>query len=41
MYTNSRKFKVDQKFLAGHGQKWMWPVWSHDSEIDCISRMNG
>ena len=29
-----------QKFLSGHGQKWAWPVWSWESKIDCISRMN-
>ena len=34
--TNSLKLKVDQNFLDGHGQKWMWPVWSQDSKIDCI-----
>ena len=36
--TSSHKLKVDQKFLGGHGQKWAWPVWSRDSEIDCISQ---
>ena len=28
-----------RKFLDGHGQKWVWPVWSQDSKIGCISRM--
>ena len=40
IYTNSRKLKVDQNFLGGPGQKWVWPVWSQDSKIDCTSRMN-
>ena len=22
------------------GQKWVWPVWSWDFKIDCISEMN-
>ena len=29
-----------QKFLIGHGLKWVWPVSSQDSKIDCISRIN-
>ena len=28
-----------KKLLGGHGQKWMWPVWSWDSKIDCISKL--
>ena len=28
-----------EKVLGGHGQKWVWPVWSRDSKINCISRM--
>ena len=27
-------------FLVGHGQKWVWPIWSLDSKIDYILRMN-
>ena len=27
-------------FLGGHGQKWVWPVWSRDPKIDYIPRMN-
>ena len=27
-------------FLGGCGQKWVWPVWSRDSKIGCISRMD-
>ena len=23
---NSQRFKVDEIFLGGHGQKWVWPV---------------
>ena len=38
--TNSYKLKVDNIFWGGHGQKWAWPVWSQDSEIDCISKIN-
>ena len=37
--TKSQKLKVDRK-LVGHGQKGVWPIWSLDSEIGCISRMN-
>ena len=32
--------KADQKLLGGHGKKWVWSVWSHNSKIDCISKMN-
>ena len=28
--TNSQKLKVDQNFLVGHGQKWVWLIWSLD-----------
>ena len=38
--TNSHKLKVDQKFFDGCGQQWLWPVWSRDSKIGCISRTN-
>ena len=38
--TNSHNLKVDQKCFMVHGQKWVWPVWSVDSKIDCISQMN-
>ena len=34
--TDSQKLKTDQNFLGGHSQKWMWPVWSWDSKIDCL-----
>ena len=34
-------FKLIEKFLVGLGQKWLWPILSLDSEIDCFSRMNG
>ena len=37
---NSPKLKVDWKFLIGHGQKWVWPIWSQNFKIDGISRMN-
>ena len=29
-----------KKILGGHDQKRVWPVWSCDFKIDCISRMN-
>ena len=29
-----------ETFLVGHGQKWVWPIWSLSSKIDCISRKN-
>ena len=38
--TNSWK-KFIEKCSGGHGQKWLWPFWSRDSQIACISRMNG
>ena len=37
--TDSQKLKIDQKILAGHGQKWVWSFWSQDAKIGCISRM--
>ena len=27
--------KVIETFLVGHGQKWMWPIWSLESKIYC------
>ena len=38
--TSSQKLKVDRKFLVVHGQKWVRPIWSLDSKINCILRMN-
>ena len=38
--ANSHELTVDQNILGGHGQKWVWPIWSRDSTIDCISRMS-
>ena len=38
--TNSHKLKIDKNFSGGHGQKWVWPVRSWDSKINCISKMN-
>ena len=29
-----------KNFLNWHDQKWVWSVWSWDSKIVCISRMN-
>ena len=31
-----KQLKADQKLLGGHGQKWVWPVWSWDSKIDKV-----
>ena len=38
--TNSQKLKVDQKVFGCDGQKCVWPIWSLDSKIDFISRMD-
>ena len=38
--TNSHKLNLIKRFLSGHGQNWVWPVWVWNSKIDCISRMN-
>ena len=27
-------------FLGGHGQKWLWLVWSRDSKINCVTKLN-
>ena len=27
-----------EKCWGWHGQKWVWPLWSQDSKIGCISR---
>ena len=26
-----------ENFLVGNSQKWVWPIWSLDSKINCIS----
>ena len=36
--TNSQQLKVDPKLLGGHGQKWMWSMWTWDSEFDTVSQ---
>ena len=33
-------WKVIKIFLVGCGQRWVWPVLSQNTEIDCISRMH-
>ena len=38
--TNLHKLKLIKIFFGVCGQKWVWPVWSQDSKIGCISRMN-
>ena len=37
--TNSQKLKIEI-FLSGHGQRWVWPVYSQVSKIDSNWRMN-
>ena len=37
---NSHKLKVDQKNFEWGWSKMLWSVWSQDSKIDCISKMN-
>ena len=32
--------KLIERFLAGHGQKWVWPTWFWDSKIECIRKRN-
>ena len=34
------QLNADQKFCVGMVKKWVWPVWSQESKIDCISKMN-
>ena len=34
-----QKSKASQEFF-GWACKWMYPVWSRNSKIDCISKMN-
>ena len=36
--TDSQKLLI-RNLLDGHGQKWMWLVWSWDSKIDFIAEM--
>ena len=31
--ANSQNMKVDQKFLVGHGQKWVWPICSRTVKL--------
>ena len=38
--TNSHKLKVDQEIFGWAWPEWVWSVWSRDSKIGCISRMN-
>ena len=36
--TNSQKLKVDSKVFVGYRQKCVWPIWSLNSKIECMSR---
>ena len=36
--TDSQKLNLIKNFLDEYGQKWVWPVWSQDCKIDCISK---
>ena len=36
----SHKLKVDQEIFGWAWPEWVWSVWSRDSKIGCISRMN-
>ena len=36
--TDSQKIKADQKLFGEHGQKWVCPVQSRGSRIDCASK---
>ena len=38
--TNSLKLKVDWKILGWVQSKLVFPLWSQDSEIGCISQRN-
>ena len=40
MLIQIQKSKVIKNLLGGHDQEWVWRVWSWDSEIDCISKLN-
>ena len=39
--TDYWKLKVSWKIVGGHGQRWVWPLWSEDTKIGCISKKNG
>ena len=38
--TDRQTDKQTDRQTDRHSQKWMWPFWSQDSKIDCISKMN-
>ena len=38
--TDSQKINADKNVLGVNGQKWVWPVWSQESKIDCILKMS-
>ena len=37
---DSQKLKADQKFIEWAWSEWVWLVWSRDSKINCISKLN-
>ena len=34
------EIKIWLQHWGGRGQEWVWPLWSQDSKIGCISRIN-
>ena len=32
--------KLVEIYWGGHGRKWLWPLWSKDTKIGCISKRN-
>ena len=34
------KLKANWKILGGCGKIWVWPLWSKDTKIGCISKRN-
>ena len=35
-----KNLKLVEKYWSGHGQKWVWKLWSKDTKIGCISKRN-
>ena len=32
--------KLVEIYWGRHGRKWLWPLWSKDTKIGCISKRN-